>query len=451
MLDKEKDNMEAQHFLVETEKMYLEKAELVLSESINIVYYITCVGMCGCFSYASRFAIWYLYAREFNDSTETEIAWALYGGYFALLIVGLVFPCLSDTIGYDTVIIIKLIIQCIGIFGECIAMNFIFLSCFFILSQVHLLTICLSYIAWILPHQYAIKYTSHFYSLYAITYLIGPISAGILSYFFEYRTIFYINLVYSVLMLIFALKFILKSQKKIETQQLSLKQQFVIDSNNEKYVFPILKQNQNDASSLTAFWKSISKFQWFQLINALIQNSLTQTTEAVFVAYYAVFIIDNFDGNDMIATGQLFMICLGFIIGNALVPIIVNKESNRNRKYVILIVSELINIVCLIILFPLITNVHIFWILNIFIGLFLGLSVMITEVIILHRQPTHHVGKIGAIKNICRDGIKAVTVVVTGLLYATNNQYAIIYTVTICYTISLCFSIILWARDINLF
>eukprot|EP01083_Nonionella_stella_P185186 674522_1 len=378
--------------LTRKESVYSHDAQLVLSKTMNTMNWVVISGLCSSFSHSSRLAILYLYAREFDDATEQGIAWVLWAGTLSLGLAGLFYPCLADVIGYDLAIMIKLIIRCIGIFGECISMNFIFLSVFYVVSQVAITAVSLAYIAWILPHDTAVKYTSYFFCGYALFYLAGPIISGILSHFMSYRGVFWLNLILNIIMLILAFIFISNKQRKLETEQLALKDEFESANTDEKYRFPIVNHMNADRADFAVFWSSLSCFEWFQLINVVLQISLTMSVEILVVSYYAVFIVDHFGGNVITATLQVCFVALGFAIGSALAPAVIGNQKLMhpfNTASFIIIESSVIMIILLIVLFPMITNRNLFWIISIAIGLFLGMTVMTQESLILKHQLTN--------------------------------------------------------------
>ena len=432
---------------------YSLKANQVLIDSINTIKYVIICAVIGKFAYSSRFSVWYLYAHEFDDSTPTNIVWVLYAGFFNICIVGLFYPCLSDSIGYDKTMMIMLIILSIGIFGECIATNFIFLSVFFVISQVEITAIALAYIAWILPHKYSIQYTSNLYTWIVIGYLLGPIVSGLLTYFVNYRVVFWVNFVLNTIILIMAYKCIYNKQKQLETIQLELMDELFETEIHKDYVFPVIIHNianadsQRDKSSLSAFFRSISKFEWMQIMNVIVQNSLMISLEALLITYYPTFILDYFGGNNLIAYFQLFMVCFGFIIGNGLIPVLIDHDRNIlfpfNNKYFILIVSLIVNILLSQFMYPLIENIHIFWATNTIYGFFFGCTSMVQEVFILELQPKSHTGKINGIKGLIRHITPAIAILIAGLLITKDIKYSIFYVSTGCLILSFFLAIIL--------
>eukprot|EP01084_Bolivina_argentea_P263521 446050_1 len=424
---------------------YTKEMQVVLSQSIKTVNCIIVVALFSSFSYTTRQSIWYLYAREFDDSSEKGIASVLWLGFFSLAIVGLFYPCLGDVIGYDKAIMIKLIIRAIGIFGECIAMNFAFLSVFYILSQAHLFAVALAHIAWILPHEYAVQYTGYLYAYWVGVYCLGPPIAGMLVMFISYRAVFWVNFVFNILIAIFSIKYIYNTQTKQEIDQLALKEEFSKHKITKELTFPIINHSGKDRSDFKAFWSSLSTVQWIQLINIITQYSLTTTIEVLMSTFYAVFIIDYFSQNVLYATSQLFAFAFGSALGCLVITILNKKYKLKNKIHYLNVMSSAIILIFLyFIVLPMIINVHLFWLINVFFGFFVGSITISQETVILQKQPTQHAGKIGGIKSFIFNIMPAIAMLYTGLLYSNHVQYAFGYVSAGCSAVVLCLLTILF-------
>eukprot|EP01084_Bolivina_argentea_P230029 388075_1 len=226
--------------------MYSSEANAILSETVATVKYVIMCTVCGSFSYSSLYSIWYLYARQFNDSTTHSIVFVLYGAYIFACIHVLVSSSLSDKFGYGKVVTFLLLMQTIGVLGQSLATNFAVLSIFFVFGENYILAISLAYIAWILPHQYSVQYTSHLFSFTVVGYLLGPVISGVCSNFIGYNSVFWINFIINVGVLAFAFKFVFTSQNKLEQQQLTLKQEFHELNVSPDYIFPIINYEKGD-------------------------------------------------------------------------------------------------------------------------------------------------------------------------------------------------------------
>ena len=159
-----------------------DQYEHVITTSKKSVIHFFVAGAVYSFFHTNRMSVYLLYAEEFNPST-LQIAFLLYGEEFWNGIACLIYGALANQYGYDRLLICLLVLQCIAVGLESIATSFYVLFAGIILGQVGITYIVFGYIAWILPHKQATRYTSYFYATFMATYLIGPISAGIVSYY----------------------------------------------------------------------------------------------------------------------------------------------------------------------------------------------------------------------------------------------------------------------------
>ena len=187
----------------------LKKHARVLQESKTSVMGFMFCALFTAFLRSSRTNVWILYARVFYTETSDNIAWVLYGGTMFSGISALFYSSVADYIGYDRMLVIILGLKCIGVLLECIGIDFSLLIIGYLLTALAILYVCLSYISWILPHKYAVQYTSYFYAAYFLSYLSGAMIGSILSYYFNYRLIFWVNFGFMVSIMIFSIYFVL--------------------------------------------------------------------------------------------------------------------------------------------------------------------------------------------------------------------------------------------------
>eukprot|EP01083_Nonionella_stella_P030505 83597_1 len=131
-------------------------------------------------------AVYVIYAEQFSSDFEA-IAALLYALYFWNGLASLLYSSLANEWLYDRVMILLLVLQFTAALLESLAQSFAFLFIGAILSQVSIGYVTLGYIAWILPHEHAAIYTSYFYGIVTASYLIGPISAGLVSFYISTR------------------------------------------------------------------------------------------------------------------------------------------------------------------------------------------------------------------------------------------------------------------------
>eukprot|EP01084_Bolivina_argentea_P134060 236536_1 len=205
------------------QKEELKRHEAILQESKSTVTYFIVCALFTSFLRSSRTNVWILYARVFYLETSTNIAWVLYGGTMFSGISALFYSSVADYIGYDKMMVILLLLKCIGVLLECIGIDFSLLIIGYLLTSLAILYVCLSYISWILPHKHAVLYTSYFYAAYFLSYLSGAMIGSILSYYFNYRLIFWVNFGFMASIFVFSLYFISGIQKRLEAKQLTFK------------------------------------------------------------------------------------------------------------------------------------------------------------------------------------------------------------------------------------
>ena len=159
----------------------VEQYEHALNVSKKSVIRYFVAGTCYSFFHTNRMSIYVLYAEELGSS-RLQIALLMYSYPFWCGIAVLLYGVLANKYGYDTMLIMLLLLQAIAVLLEAVAAEFYVLFAGIMLGQIGLIWIILGYIAWILPHKVATKYTSYYYATYVFGYLIGPSSAGFVSY-----------------------------------------------------------------------------------------------------------------------------------------------------------------------------------------------------------------------------------------------------------------------------
>eukprot|EP01084_Bolivina_argentea_P200194 342366_1 len=209
-------------------KEQMAEHEIILEESKKTVLFFIVCALFTSFLRSSRTNVWILYARIFYLETSTNIAWVLYGGTMFSGVSALFYSSVADYIGYDKMMVIVLGLKCIGVLLECIGIDFSLLIIGYLLTALAILYVCLSYISWILPHKYAVTYTSYFYAAYFLSYLSGAMIGSILSYYFNYRLIFWVNFGFMAAIFVFSIYFILGIQIKLEKKQLKFKKLYKI-------------------------------------------------------------------------------------------------------------------------------------------------------------------------------------------------------------------------------
>eukprot|EP01084_Bolivina_argentea_P167479 290659_1 len=135
-----------------------EEYNHILRNSTSTIKKCFLLGIVYAFFHTNRVSIYFLYANEFNP-TSSQLYLLLYGFPFWNGIASLLYASLCNQYGYDIILIMLTILQCIGVFLESIASNFWMLFCGVIIAQIALNPIILAYIAWMLPLKTAKEYT----------------------------------------------------------------------------------------------------------------------------------------------------------------------------------------------------------------------------------------------------------------------------------------------------
>eukprot|EP01083_Nonionella_stella_P040245 109344_1 len=369
-----------------------------------------------------------LYAEEFNP-TAAQIALLLYGIKFWNDIASLLYSALANQYGYDVVLTLLLLLQCVAVLLESIATNFWVLFAGASLGQVSITYIVFGYIAWILPHEAATTYTSYFYGTFMVSYLIGPMSAGFISFYLSNRMVFVIVCVLCFVALIHSLVSIWSTQQKLESQQLTIG---MMDGEEDRQ-FPICL---NTTGTKDKWYKlpQISAYEWFMLLSMMLINSTVSIGETAFVIYYTLHVVEELHGNVLIGTCGIVVIAVGFILGNLIVPKWFNSNAESKtlslvrNKYVAVIVSLLILILHTVYLFPFIPSITLYWVLDFTVGLPLGILSMASEMIVLEIQPTKDSGKISGAKGLLRNCMVAVALLIIALYWdrAPNSFYFVV-------------------------
>eukprot|EP01083_Nonionella_stella_P125459 379478_1 len=373
------DNSTSDSDSLVTEHQYKE----ILHQSKKSVIQFFIAGIAYNFFQSNRTSILLLYAEEFS-ATPWQIAMLLNGKEVCCGIASLVYSTLANQWGYDTILTFVLLLQFIAVFSEAIAQSFSVLFIGTTLGQVAIPFIVFGYIPWILPHSDATRYIAYYYGTATGGVLLGPLSAGFVSYYLSNRTVFIINAVIAFICLICSVTCIWNTQKTLERQQLLVG---VMDDKEVDEQFPICLHNETDNDK----WYTLPQLpchEWFMLIGILLINSTVLTAEW---------------------TSGIAVVSVAFVVGSLIVPrwCVSSKELENadipliKNKYFVIIVS-LILLIIQFCLFPGVASVSLYWVnvLNITVGFTSGILAMSLEMIVLEIQPAKFSGKVSGLKGV---------------------------------------------------
>eukprot|EP01084_Bolivina_argentea_P245134 410495_1 len=470
MFDESNDNTN-QITIPHAENNYGESAqeiEIMSEKTLIVRMYAVCVF--NVFLLSSRQPIWILYATQLGDIKYGLIGMILLFGLVWKGLNGLLWGVISNNIGYDKSMRILLVVSVIAIFLECIASNFIILSIGFFLSQCGLTNIVLSCIAWLMPHNVAVKYTSYLYATIITAYLFGPVFAGVVSHFISYRMVFWINFVLALITLIYAFLAIpYNIQPKIEQKQLNISRKTVNQSNivieksntkwetinsvdesheTEKYdmesshkdmnmctneinkdnMFPIYLSQNKQITSKTI---NLTRYEWIFLTLSILNSLWIPSVEIILGMYYCLYVIMHVKHGNMIhGSVQLLLMAIGSIIGKVTGPKLINI-SNSNKviiEYMTLLLTSMLTGLMML-LYPITTDISMWYLYTFICGIFFGLFSMVTQVLILKFQPKTHTGYVNGICMFLKSISKAVGLLVIGV-YWSKNENVMFYTIS---------------------
>eukprot|EP01084_Bolivina_argentea_P194065 332934_1 len=431
----------------------VEMYNKILSKSILSVKHCMLLGILYSFFHSGRASIYILYANQFNPP-PIGLYFLLYGFCFWNGVASLLYCNIGNQYGYDWTLMINLLLQCIGVLLESLSINFWMLFVGIITAQVSRTTLIMAYMQWILPLKYSKRYTSYCYTAITLSYLLGSSLSGIISYFVSYRMVFIINLAISVLCTIYFFLFILNTQKQIEQKQLKLNQ---IENKDNDQQFPICLQHQNQLKHELKWYKlpKLSISHWIMLICIIYINVTIALTENSFMLFYALYVIQEFNGTVYEGTFGIVLISISFALGNLFVPLWFERFNIKNIKTILwIIIITLCVLITVVYLYSYIQSLTYFWFNHVIFGILFGILSMSSETVVLIIQPPKYAGKINGAKGLFRNWMEAITALIIVICWNYTHN-ALFYTIIISWIIALFASFIMlftntvWKQAVN--
>eukprot|EP01084_Bolivina_argentea_P025194 46857_1 len=399
----------------------------IINETIFTTYGWIFMASLFCFFDSCSWYVWILYARSLGETNHHYIAMSIYICYFLQGFATLFWARISDKWTYTNIAILLCLLLSIAYFIQSFATNFeqLLIGTSLLAISRGLFACSTAFIAKYLPLEYSIKYTSYLYAITTILYLSGPIAGGLISYFVNYQWCFIVSCGVSGFTFLFMLCIMSGSENKIKSKQIIFS-----NENENKNKFPICEnKNKNICKQEQRFWNSISPINWFLLFCILFANASLYAIEAILSTFYTVFCKDLYPDNEhiiIIATCQVALYCLSFIVGIRIVPkILKSKFKNKNNfnfEHIILIFSQIFMIVSFG-YFWTIGSLKLYWILSAIGGFIMGIVNMIQESVLLTLQPTNYSGTVAGIKQFGRYTMKAFGCLVVGMLWNSDIYY----------------------------
>ena len=409
--------------------------EAIINETIYISYGWIFMASLFCFFDSCSWYVWILYARSLGEHNHHTTAVTIYACYFIQGFATLFWARISDKFTYTRVAQLLCLLLTVAYFIQATADHFERLLMGTILQAISrgLFATSTAFIAKYLPLEYGIKYTSYLYSITTILYLSGPIAGGLIAYYLTYRWCFFVSCGVSGFTFLFMLCVMNGRENKIKNKQIA----FSIENPTMKFPVCINKNKERKKSTngnsinddQQSLWNSISPSNWFLLFCIVFANASLYAIEAILSTFYTVFATDLYPDNEhiiIIATCQVALYCLCFIVGVRIVPKILKcswkKKDNFNFENKILIFTQIIMIVSFGYFWS-IGNLTIYWILSAGGGLIMGIVNMVQESILLTLQPNLYAGTVAGMKQFGRYTMKAFGCLVVGLLWNVNIYY----------------------------
>eukprot|EP01084_Bolivina_argentea_P271052 461076_1 len=369
----------------------------ILSESKRLILCMFVLGATSLFIESSCQIIWLLYAQsgEFNANiSHKQTKWVLSIAMLWRGLSSLIYSSLSNKYGYDKGSILLLSLNVFSIFIQCITHNFVILSIAFCLSQCTVTIIVYAAIAWLLPHNNAIKYTTYVNIISIISVIFGT-GFTTIHHRVSLRWVYWINFMIGCLMVIYGLLFVkLNSQKKLETKQINIKYQM---KENDDVKYPIyIKKKQHRKFIKSGQKNTLSLFEYILIFLSSLANAISQTVPAVVAFYYLSYIYDYYPGKDIYLKVygplQLLVAACGGIIGVIVTRLLVRKHLFL--KYILAFIAFGGYGLMTFFVFPYYGNIRMWFLFMFFSGLFSGCNLIVTQLILLVFQPPNIAGYI---------------------------------------------------------
>eukprot|EP01084_Bolivina_argentea_P239448 402485_1 len=431
--------------------------ETVLIETCSAAKSFIISSFLGFWSDSMTIIIWILYVRSivptnFTNSDSTLLISILSASQQISQIIGiLISSYLSDRYGFDTLSVITSILLCIAFGCKAFVTNLLlfifgFMLQGFLRDDIEIFT--LGFLGKMLPYKTAVIYTSYYYSITTIPWMIAvPLSGVIVSitpkyydnpYSFTYITAFgfvAIRCIYILIAIKGKQNVLIRKQLQFiayykELDQHCLIQHEQLDDELEmdeinKDRFPLcidemnkqirnIELDSDDESTcfISLFssneLKNKSKWYWIELFSNITQFAIISSDAFVVWVFYPMYAKDIMNVDIFISSSQLGVCTVCHLLVMWLIPeFIANKFKKLKSKYLLLIPAYII-LILLFFIFSFFSNINIFWITMTIYGFVEAFIWIVTEILVLELQPKKDSGKINGIKTVARYSVGAI-------------------------------------------
>eukprot|EP01084_Bolivina_argentea_P129517 228729_1 len=197
--EKEKDDINllanSYNLTNEEKEQYNSIYDSILKRCIFKVRIVICVSFGIVFTTSSRAFIIESYIQSISSLTIFDISSIIFAAYIWGALITFIMTTLGDKYGHDTLLLITYTLTTIGIFLESITTNLIIFVIGFFITRIAVISVGTAYIAFLLPHKYAVKHVSQLFTCISMAYLLGPMIAGIITDYINFRFVFWLNFI----------------------------------------------------------------------------------------------------------------------------------------------------------------------------------------------------------------------------------------------------------------
>ena len=456
----------------------------IVAQSTNAIRLAPLYGFLTSIMYKMRSILFILYALEFT-SDEILISWFIDLDWIIDGIVAWIILYLTDIWRYDYMIIIGAGVNVITCFFEATSWSFIVLAITWAISDQPTETMFCAYITHILPVNLSKEYISYFYQSTRFGFGLAPILGGIIVYYTNYRTVYWVAFGFALACLVISIfMFAHLNQNKLEESQLSIENLYheykITDDDINTYTdiarhatgagdtiniskdskwlfsrdfrFPVVLSRQLQQSGeetgtnriVNRDEETFGRYQWFLIILVSCQYGLINANVILISVYHTVFMTHKYNCNIIISTAQVSVVYICWAIGMKIIQFIDKKKSEKKdsvRKYdlnnYLMIVSIVGYIICIIITIVIVYFCQIlgiddnyavsYFVMFIIYGTVMGILFMIHNILIILIQPRMRSGTTAGVKATILFIASALSLTIVGILFTQQSKEWLFY------------------------
>ena len=476
--------------------------ERTLEESKHAIQLAPVYGMFTSIMFKMRSTLFVLYALEFTSnqsliSLVVDIDWVINGIFAGIILY------ITDVWRYDYMILLGAFVNVITCVFEASSWSFTVLAIVFSVSDQPTESMFCAYITHVLPVNMSKQYVSFFYQSTRFSYGLAPVIGGIIVYYSDYRTAYWVATgLAGVCLIICFFMFVQLDQSRLEKNQLSLTtiyQEYEVDNQDienintsknygdtdrdmrwllsKDFRFPVVLSQQSGKSNSNKDddndndddnddgdnddgndgESTFGIYQWFLIYLVSFQYGLVNGNILLISIYHTVFMTHKYDCNIIISTAQVSTAYISFAFGMKIIQLIDKKHIEKNpdnvRRYDLnnsmIIVSFVVYFICIFISTVIIYNSaelgidktyeYSYFIIFIIYGTSTGMLYMMQNILIILIQPRLRSGTTVAARSTIQYLVAALSLTAVGILYVHKSKEWLFYWQGVNCSISLLF------------